>query len=77
MIPYIMILVVPTLLYFAFPHVWILKFIPSIGGFQLVFGAFNGISILEAIGYVGYLTVVNLFTLLAVERYFTRNIIKG
>lgn len=77
MIPYIMILVLPTLLYFVFPHIWFLRIIPSIGGFKLVFGAFNGISILEAIGYVGYLTVINFVTLLVVERYFMRNIVKG
>ncbi|SCZ10708.1 fluoroquinolone export ABC transporter permease subunit [Alkaliphilus peptidifermentans] len=77
MVPYMLVLTIPTLLYFFIPSIWILQLLPSIAGFKLVYGAFNGITTIEVMGYICYLILVNSLILLKVEKFFIKNIIKG
>ncbi|MBS4539366.1 ABC transporter permease [Clostridium sp. D2Q-11] len=77
MIPYLLILIIPLLVYFSFPNITVLKAMPPVSGFNLIYGAFNGIKLIEALGYIAYMSVINFFTLLIVENIFIKNIIKG
>lgn len=77
MIPYMLVIVFPTLLYIPYPDVWIINMLPSIAGFNLVYGAFNGISLAVLLGNTAYLVVFNLLMLMVVEKYFTKKIVGG
>ncbi|ABR47678.1 ABC-2 type transporter [Alkaliphilus metalliredigens QYMF] len=77
MIPYMLGLMIPTLYYFTYPNVWILRLLPSVAGFNLVNGAFNGIRFLEMAAYIGYLVLINIVTLIRVEKYFIKKVLRG
>lgn len=74
MMPYMLALIIPTLIYYTFPNLWMLRLLPSVGGFNLIYGAFNGISRLGLMADIIYLAAINLFTFFKVEKHFIKNI---
>ncbi len=74
MLPYTLALIIPTLIYYTSPSLWLLRMLPTVAGFDLLYGAFNGISWLGAMAYIVYLVVINIFVLNKVEKLFIKSI---
>ncbi|KAB3534774.1 ABC transporter permease [Alkaliphilus pronyensis] len=77
MLPYMLILTIPTIIYFITPSLWVLQLVPSVAGLNLVYGAFNGIALVEAVMYICYLVTLNVLFFIKVEKSFMKNMVKG
>ncbi|OEH85093.1 ABC transporter [Desulfuribacillus stibiiarsenatis] len=73
-VPYILVLIVPCILMFIFPRVWILNIIPSVTGLKLVYGAFHGISSSSLAFYSIFLFSINGMFLWYLEKDFEQRI---
>lgn len=77
MVPYMLVMILPCFSLIGFQYSFIFGFFPSVAGLKLVFGAFHGISALEATVYILYLTIFDVLLLRYVEGVFNRRIVFG
>ena len=77
MIPYMLVIVFPCFSLIGFHNSWLFNIFPSVAGIKLVFGAFHGVSMFEAISYIIYLLIFNAILFLRVERIFDEKIVYG
>lgn len=72
MIPYMLILALPCFSMIGIPFARMWSLIPSVAGLRLVWGAFYGISLGEAVIYIVWMMVCNVLLFLRVQRTFWR-----
>jgi len=75
MVPYMLLLVVPCFSLLGFPFSWLFRVIPSVTALRLVTGAYTGITVIESVGLLCYLLMVNYLCFRLMLRIFERKII--
>ncbi|WP_304943024.1 fluoroquinolone export ABC transporter permease subunit [Vallitalea guaymasensis] len=77
MVPFLMLLIIPCISIIDFKFSYILTVIPSVAGFRIVYGAFNDSNIIEAIGLITYVVIIDYLLLHKVEKIFENKIVYG
>lgn len=77
MVPFLMLLIIPCISIIDFKFSYILTVIPSVAGFRIVYGAFNDSNIIEAIGLITYVVIIDYLLLRKVEKIFENKIVYG
>ncbi|WP_113671064.1 ABC transporter permease [Vallitalea guaymasensis] len=77
MVPFLMLLIIPCISIIDFKFSYILTVIPSVAGFRIVYGAFNDWNIIEAIGLITYVVIIDYLLLRKVEKIFENKIVYG
>lgn len=77
MVPFLMLLIIPCISIIDFKFSYVLTVIPSVAGFRIVYGAFNDWNIIEAIGLIAYVVIIDYLLLHKVEKIFENKIVYG
>ncbi|WP_273326712.1 ABC transporter permease [Vallitalea guaymasensis] len=77
MVPFLMLLIIPCISIIDFKFSYVLTVIPSVAGFRIVYGAFNDWNIIEVIGLIAYVVIIDYLLLRKVEKIFENKIVYG